>query len=179
MPTIMTHAVIPLTMGLALGPARMTRPLIGIGVALAMLPDADVVGFAFGIDYAAAFGHRGASHSIAVAALTATAVAALYRPARALLAWLFLFISMASHGLLDAFTNGGLGAALLWPFDDTRHFAPIRPIRVSPIGAGFFSARGLAVLWSEWLWIWCPALLILLSGWFWRRYKNVAPRNVN
>jgi inner membrane protein len=179
MPTIMTHAVVPLVIGLALGPTHIARPLIGIGAALAMLPDADVVGFAMGIDYASPFGHRGASHSIAVAALTATAVAIVYRPARTTIAWLFLFASMASHGVLDALTNGGLGPALLWPFDDTRYFAPIRPVRVSPIGGGFFSARGLAVMWSEWLWIWCPALLLLLPGWFWRRHKGASRRNMN
>jgi inner membrane protein len=76
----------------------------------------------------------------------------------------FLFISMASHGVLDAFTSGGLGPALFWPFDDTRYFAPISPIRVSPIGAGFFSARGVAVLFSEALWVWMPAALMAVAG---------------
>lgn len=175
----MTHAIVPLAIGLALGPSRIARPLIGIGATLAMLPDADVVGFALGIDYASPFGHRGASHSIAIAALTASVVAIVYQPARNRLAWLFLFVSMASHGLLDALTSGGLGPALLWPFDETRYFAPIRPVSVSPIGGGFFSLRGLAVLWSEWLWIWCPTLLLLLIGWFWRRRKAGSPQNRN
>lgn len=179
MPTIMTHAIVPLAIGLALGPTRIARPLIGIGAGLAMLPDADVVGFAMGVDYASPFGHRGASHSLAIAALTATAIAIVYRPARNAWAWLFLFASMASHGLLDALTNGGLGPALLWPFDDTRYFAPVRPVRVSPIGGGFFSARGLAVLWSEGLWIWCPALLLSLFGWFWHRRKAAWAQNIN
>jgi hypothetical protein len=31
---------------------------------------------------------------------------------------------------------------------------------VSPIGIGFFSLRGLAVLWSELLWVWLPAATI-------------------
>ena len=30
------------------------------------------------------------------------------------------------------------------------------PIAVSPIGARFFSARGVAVLWSELKWVWLP-----------------------
>lgn len=175
----MTHAIVPLAIGFALGPTRIARPLIGIGAALAMLPDADVVGFAMGIDYASPFGHRGASHSIAIAALTASVVATVYPPARNRLAWLFLFASMVSHGLLDALTSGGLGPALLWPFDETRYFASIRPVMVSPIGGGFFSLRGLAVLWSEWLWIWCPTLALLLIGRFWRRRKAVSPQNRN
>lgn len=179
MPTIITHAIVPLAVGIALGPTCIARPLIGIGAVLAMLPDADVVGFAMGVEYASPFGHRGASHSIAVAALAATTAAIVYQPARNIMAWLFLFASMASHGLLDALTSGGLGPALLWPFDDTRYFAPIRPVRVSPIGAGFFSSRGLAVLLSEGLWIWCPTLVLLLPGWFWHRHKRRSPLNMN
>jgi inner membrane protein len=56
------------------------------------------------------------------------------------------FLITASHGILDAFTNGGLGIALFSPFDNSRYFFPFRPIQVSPIGAGFFSMRGLRVL---------------------------------
>src|SRR5262245_32983238 len=33
--------------------------------ALSMLPDADTIGFAFGVRYADAWGHRGATHSLA------------------------------------------------------------------------------------------------------------------
>jgi inner membrane protein len=52
---------------------------------------------------------------------------------------------VASHPLLDTLTNGGLGCALFWPFDDARYFAPWRPIPVSPIGLGFFSPYGMFV----------------------------------
>jgi inner membrane protein len=52
---------------------------------------------------------------------------------------------LVSHALLDVLTTGGLGCALLWPFDLTRYFAPWRPIPVAPIGAAFFSGRGLWV----------------------------------
>jgi inner membrane protein len=130
-----------------------------------MLPDADVVGFRLGIDYGDVLGHRGASHSLFVAAIVAALVTALLRQARWRLAFLFLFISMASHGLLDAITNGGLGPALFWPADDARYFAPVRPVRVSPIGAGFFSARGIGVLLSEFLWLWLPTLGLAALIW--------------
>ena len=46
---------------------------------------------------------------------------------------------LASHALLDTLTDGGLGAALLWPFNFTRYFAPWRPIPVAPIGLDFLS----------------------------------------
>ena len=76
-----------------------------------------------------------------------------------------LFLLTASHGILDAFTNGGLGVALLSPFDNGRYFFPWTPIEVSPIGVrAFFSAWGLGVLKSELLWVWLPlGIGVLLS----------------
>ena len=56
---------------------------------------------------------------------------------------------MASHGVLDALTDGGSGVAFLAPFDDTRYFFPWRPIRVSPFWGGFFTPRGLETVTSE------------------------------
>jgi inner membrane protein len=164
MPTIMTHAVVPIAIGFALGRGRIAKSVVVAGAVLAMLPDADVIGFALGIDYADQLGHRGASHALLVAAGVAAVVTAAMRPARAALAFAFLFASMASHGLLDALTNGGLGPALFWPFDHARYFWPATPIKVSPIGAGFFSARGVAVLLSEAVWVWLPAIGVALLG---------------
>lgn len=56
---------------------------------------------------------------------------------------------MASHGVLDAFTDGGLGIALLWPFTNTRYSAPWRPIPVAPIGMAILYARGIHVPLTE------------------------------
>jgi inner membrane protein len=108
------------------------------------------------------------------AAVTAACVAVIAFPrARPLAhgfsrsrAWLYLFLATASHGVLDAATDGGLGVALLAPFDAERVFFPFRPIAVSPIGASaFVSARGAAVLASELLWIWLPFALLGLALW--------------
>ena len=173
MPTVMTHAAVPLALGAALG-ARMISPrLLVAGAVAAALPDADVVAFKLGIAYADAFGHRGASHSLvfalAVGLLGACFARALRTsPARALL---WLSACTASHPLLDAFTNGGLGVALYWPASDARLFAPWRPIEVSPIGAGFFSRRGLSVLLSEACWIWLPAMSVAATGGWLRRSR--------
>ncbi|NJM49731.1 MAG: metal-dependent hydrolase [Sphingomonadales bacterium] len=164
MPTIITHAIIPLAAGLALGPGRVSGGVIAAGMALAMVPDADVVGFSLGIEYAAPLGHRGASHALLSAAVVAAILTLFIRPERWRPAFAFLFFSMASHGLLDIFTNGGQGVALLWPFDDSRIFAPVTPIPVSPIGKDFFTIRGLHTLISEMGWVWLPALLIMLIG---------------
>jgi inner membrane protein len=172
MPTIMSHAVVPLAAALVLGPKRISRPIMITGALLAMAPDADVIGFPLGIEYAATWGHRGATHSLFFAVLVAAGLTALLRPERKMLGFIFLAISMASHGILDAFTSGGLGPALFWPIDDARHFAPVRPIRVSPIGARFFSGRGVIVMLSELLWIWLPALAIGMTGYFWRMKRK-------
>ncbi|MCB9797352.1 MAG: metal-dependent hydrolase [Alphaproteobacteria bacterium] len=114
--------------------------------ALSMLPDADVVAFALGIPYAHPFGHRGASHSIAFAlGVGALALLATRRGRTALL----VAGVVLSHPLLDALTDGGLGVALWWPWDEARVFAPWRPIPVAPIGAAFLSPRGLRVALAE------------------------------
>jgi inner membrane protein len=77
---------------------------------------------------------------------------------------LFLFLAAVSHGVLDAFTNGGLGIAFFAPFSAERYFFPVTPIQVSPIGAAFFSERGLTVMASEVCWVWTPAAL-LTAAW--------------
>ena len=166
MPTVMTHALVPLALGWALGSRAIPPRLLVAGAIAAMLPDADVVAFKLGIAYADDFGHRGASHSFAFAAMIAAlgAVISPWLHASRSRAALWLFACTASHPLLDALTNGGLGVALYWPWSDARMFAPWRPIEVSPIGAGFFSARGLHVLWSELRWIVLPALAVGALG---------------
>ena len=139
-----------------------------------MLPDADVIGFALGIDYADEWGHRGASHALALAVMVIGALALVWREARTLPAFAFLALAMASHGLLDALTDGGLGVALLWPYDTARLFAPFTPIRVSPIGAGFFSLRGLETLVSEMVWVWLPCGLAAAMGVIGRRKPRLS-----
>jgi inner membrane protein len=82
----------------------------------------------------------------------------------------------ASHGLLDAMTDGGLGVAFLSPLDNRRYFLPWTPIRVSPIGvARFFGARGFAVLQTEVLWIWLPAAVLAMCAWILRRHARPQP----
>jgi inner membrane protein len=142
------------------------RRLWVLGALCAAAPDLDVVAFWFGVPYEHPLGHRGIWHSIpfaAVAALLVTFVAfprtpgSISRPR----AWLYLFLAMGSHGVLDAFTDGGLGVALLGPFDDRRFFFPFQPIQVSPLSVrAFFSERGAAILANELLWVWLPSALL-------------------
>lgn len=112
-----------------------------------MLPDADAIGFLFGVRYRDEWGHRGATHSLAFAAGTSLAVwlaAPWFGASRSRAATSALLV-VASHPLLDMLTTGGLGCALAWPFDLTRYFLPWRLIPVAPIGRAFLSPRGLAV----------------------------------
>jgi inner membrane protein len=163
MPTIITHAIVPLAAAVALGPQRVPVRLAVAGAVLSMVPDTDVLGFKLGIAYADNWGHRGATHSLAFAALLASLMALVWPEFRSRRAWCFLFLAAASHGLLDMLTNGGLGVGLLWPFESARHFFAVTPIRVSPIGAGFFSARGLETVWSELVWVWLPLVIAALA----------------
>ena len=155
-------SLLHIAVGLAAGRLYMGRPalLAAAGFsALSMLPDADVIAFALDIPYSDPFGHRGASHSIAFAAGMGMLIGLLSRRLRL---GLLVAAVVASHPLLDSLTDGGLGVALLWPWDDARLFAPWRPIPVSPIGASFLSARGLSVVLAELL----PSLPLLVYG-FW------------
>jgi inner membrane protein len=120
-----------------------------------MLPDLDVIGFRLGVHYGDFWGHRGFTHSLLFAALLATVVMRLMAwndvtgMGRSTL-WTFLFLATASHGFLDAMTDGGLGVAFFSPVDNSRYFLPFTPIRVSPIGISrFFSPRGFVVIKSE------------------------------
>jgi inner membrane protein len=173
MPTIITHAVAGAAIALALAPCSWRSEITWIAAACAMLPDADVLGFGFGISYEDLWGHRGITHSLFFSALTALVVTAIFRnkaPAQDLVQiFACIFGATASHGFLDAFTNGGLGVAFFAPFDPSRYFFPWRPILVSPIGlTAFLSERGASVLISEITWVWPPSIALFLAARFGR-----------
>jgi inner membrane protein len=91
-----------------------------------------------------------------------------------MMVFVICFVACASHALLDAMTNGGLGVALYWPFDHERHFLPFRPIQVSPIGVKeFFSEWGLRVIASELIWVFIPGIAMSVAGFFARsKYQS-------
>ncbi len=165
MPSLITHAVVALGTVRAVKGPRATGAVYAAAAALACLPDADVVAFALRIPYEHPYGHRGMTHSLVFAALASLAVALPLARRRRIASvsersmplWLLLLAIAASHGVLDAFTSGGRGIALCWPFSNERFFAPWRPILVSPIGLDrFLSVRGVSVLVSEACWVWLP-----------------------
>lgn len=109
MPTIVTHAAVPLCLGLG---SRIIPPrLLLAGGAIAMLPDADVLAFKLGVAYGHVFGHRGFTHSLLFAFALPTLAMLFHRQFRASAAtvWSFLLVSLLSHSLLDSLTTGGKG----------------------------------------------------------------------
>ena len=145
----------------------MTWRVLLVGVACSIVPDLDVIGFRYGIRYDDVWGHRGLPHSLFFASLLSVALVGLYyrRRPRGVQAGLlcYFFLCTASHGVLDAMTDGGLGVAFFSPFDTSRYFFGVRPVVVSPIGiSAFFSNDALRVLASEVEWIWLPTLAAFL-----------------
>jgi inner membrane protein len=168
MPSLFTHPAVPL--GLAPWFRRVPKSLVVVAAVVSALPDVDVVAFRLGIPYTHPLGHRGFTHSICFAILFAAFAAFAYvRLARndvtCKTAFVFLFIALLSHGLLDAMTNGGKGVGFFIPFSNRRFFFPFRPIRVSPIGAQNFAAKAGVVLASEFRWVWLPFIVVGIAGW--------------
>ena len=162
MPTLLTHAAVPLAIALGLGPRAIPPRLLAAGVVASMAPDLDALGLHLGIAYSDIDGHRGLMHSLAFALLLGLLAAMAADPLRVTRARAFAFVlaCAASHGLLDMMTTGGLGVAWFWPLSDTRHFLPWRFIKVSPLTVDrLLSARGEAVMVSELWTVWLPAAL--------------------
>ena len=170
MPTIISHSVFAASAAYGFSSGKKHLKFWILSIACASLPDADVIGYRwFYIPYLDFFGHRGFFHSPFFAALLSVIIVLIFYRSEGIFSvqwWkylLYFFILTASHGLLDALTNGGNGIALLSPFTNERYFFPWTPIEVSPLSLrGFLSQRGITVLKSEMLWIWIPAFLIVL-----------------
>lgn len=140
-----------------------------------MLPDIDSLGFFLGVPYGSFWGHRGFTHSLLFAMIVAVVGVLWMEGGRFRSQWklgILFFLAIASHCLLDAMTNGGLGVAFFSPFDTHRYFLPWRPILVSPIGtARFFSARGMRILANEALWVWLPTLVVAILSRLVQRFR--------
>lgn len=155
--------MIPLALSACFSSQQISPGVVLLGMVCSVLPDLDVVGFIFGVRYGDMFGHRGFSHSISFAVLLAGWLT--WWTGYGATVFLFLFVSILSHPLVNAFTDGGLGIAFFSPFSNRRYFFPWRPIAVPPIGIrAFFSRRGWAVFKSELRWIWLPSALLYLAA---------------
>lgn len=170
MASLFTHTVSGLALAAPFVATGSPRRLLALAPLAACVPDLDVAAFRFGIPYAHPLGHRGFSHSILFAALLAWALTHLCFKAeeRRLRGPVFLtlFIAGASHGLLDALTDGGLGVGFFIPFWNERFFFPVRPLAVSPLRVrAFFTLRGWMILRTEMVWVWIPSGLLMICAW--------------
>lgn len=168
MPTLFTHALVGASVTTIRDSSIKPAKLIIVAAMLAVLPDIDVLGFRHGIPYSDMFGHRGITHSLSFAVVLSLVVAlVLFSEVRRFSPtfWrlsLLLFLATASHGLLDSFTNAGLGVGFLIPFDDARFFAPWRPLSASPLSISrFFSDSGDSILLNEFRWVGAPLLVFV------------------
>jgi len=169
MPTVITHGIVGLAAGNILPVKDLPKRFWFLTLICPMLPDADIIGFRFGIHYGDFFGHRGFFHSLFYALLLTLFVVCVFFRDKKIFSkdWflfvLYFFLLTGTHGVLDAFTDGGLGIALLSPFDNSRIFFLWQPIEVAPIGISrFFSPWGVRVIISEMLWVWLPAISLLI-----------------
>lgn len=169
------HAAVAIAFGKSLPDKLGSWPVLTAGIFCTIIPDIDVLAFKFGISYEDFWGHRGFTHSLLFAFILGLTMAACFLLKfngwkNFLLLTFFFTFCCASHILLDAMTNGGLGVAVFSPWDNTRYFLPWNPIAVSPIGATrFFSSRGLDVLSSEAIYIGAPAFFFWLCFFLWNK----------
>ncbi len=162
------HAFAAIALGTTLPKEYRSIKLWILAMICAILPDADVIGFSFGIPYESFWGHRGFSHSLLCACIIGVFITLIfYRKVffskKGIFLIFFFTMATASHSILDAMTTGGLGVAFFSPWDDTRHFFSWRPIKVSPIGVkNFFSQWGLRVILSELIYIFIPGIIYII-----------------
>jgi inner membrane protein len=143
-------------------PRGRTTTLIGFSL-LAMLPDADVFFTPLGSHDSIMAGHRGASHSLLMAATIAVAGGLLARRygwsgIRTMLA---VLLAIGSHGLLDALGEGGRAIPLFWPLSDHRFRAPWQFLPDAPRGLKFISWHGLVDAVLEFVYF-LPVILLAL-----------------
>ncbi len=169
MASAFTHAysVLPLTALFSATPAR-GKIVAGL-IAVSILPDLDVLAFLIGVPYEHPLGHRGFTHSLPFAAgVGCVAVLALRNttlssPRDRIRVFVAFALASASHGVLDAMTDAGLGIGFLIPFSGERFFFGWRPIKTSPLDpAAFLSGRGLEIMANEIVWIWIPVTIVLV-----------------
>ena len=183
MASAFTHAVAGLAIGTVFRCRNTPARYWFLGATFAAIPDLDGVGFWLGVPYESTFGHRGFSHSLLFAGMLAAVGLLAFRGLQfesdRLKIWGYLFLATASHGVLDAMTSGGGGVAFFAPIVNERYFFPWRPILVSPMSIRrFFTARGVAILRSEFVYVWIPAAIFAASAYLATR-RSLANRNAD
>ena len=122
MPSVFSHAAAAAAVSVALAPKDTHGRFWPIAITAAVLPDADSVLFYFRIPYSYVLGHRGFFHSPFLGLFVSFGLMLLFLrdiapfSSRWWIYFILLWLVWASHGLLDALTNGGHGVAFFLPF---------------------------------------------------------------
>jgi inner membrane protein len=179
MASIISHAAAGAALSIAFAPDSAPGRYWPVAIAVAVLPDADSLLYFFRVSYYPRLGHRGFFHSPFLGLIISFLLMLLFFRDEALFSgrwfryFFAFFLAWASHGFLDALTNGGRGVAFLSPFSSKRYFLPWTPIQVSPMRIkSFFTPRGWSVFKNELLWIWLPGLALVFlsrSVRFWKK----------
>lgn len=174
MATVYTHAVVGLGLGKLFTGRRMPWWFWALAGILPVVPDFDA--FWSWAPYGSWYGHRGFTHSLLFAlAIGATTAALTFRRLRVSFLDLtgFLFVATASHGVLDALTNGGYGVAFFWPFDASR-YGPWGPIQVSDIAFEIPDWRTSRTVRTELAYVWLPTGMLVAGVGLYRRLRRRA-----
>ena len=167
MASAFSHVIVATALGKMAQPKQVPWWYWALGAIVSVLPDLDVISDHFGIDCGYLWAHRCITHSLPFAIFLSLLVSSLFLRQNKISffrLFLFLALSTASHGVLDAMTYGGNGVAFFSPFSNVRYYFPFHPIEASPIGISeFFSEDGWSVIQSEAVWLWIP-LLVLFAG---------------
>jgi inner membrane protein len=142
MATPVGHSLVALTICAPLQRTSLGRAMsiywwMLILVLVSLLPDLDVL--LRWLSFSHLLSHRGLTHSLFFALIFTMVITVfcylsgiIHGNIRTLIkVWLVFATVMASHGLMDALTDGGRGVALFSPFSLHRYFFPIRPIPVA------------------------------------------------
>jgi inner membrane protein len=176
--TTYTHGFVGLGLGAIFNGRRASWLFWMLAVLLPICPDFDVFSTA---QYGSPWGHRGFTHSLAFALVLALICAAATRRWLHSSFWAltgFFFILTASHGVLDAFTNGGEGIPFFWPFSD-RRFGPWGPIQVQDIGFELPDPRQSRSIRTELLWVWLPTTVLVGTIWLVRSVRRSRHRRID
>ncbi len=173
MATLYTHAAVGLALGRLCFARRMPVSFWALAGLLPIVPDLDAFSDA---PYGTALGHRGFTHSLCFALVLGfvSAVATFrYFKVNVWTLGSFFFAIIATHGLLDALTNGGEGIPFFWPASDYR-FGPWGPIHVADIADEFPNPWRSRAIRTELLWVWLPMTFLLGAVELYRWSRNSA-----
>jgi inner membrane protein len=171
MATIYTHAFVGVALGAVFARRRLPVPFWGLAALPPIVPDFDIFSPAY---YGDPWGHRGFTHSLLFALAVGLVAAGLTFRSFKVRFWDllgFFFVITASHGILDALTNGGYGIPFLWPFSD-RRFGPMGPIQVQDIGWELPDPRMSRSIRTELIWVWLPCSVLVAAVIAYRRLRT-------